>query len=88
MSSENVKLTVDDFGVVKDHVSGEEKTVKRFTWTNEETQATVQVRRLLKSLPIVIDYGSRWLKFTFILSFFFSRFTETVDFVRCNDNEL
>jgi hypothetical protein len=44
MSSESVKLAVDDFGSVKDHVSGEEKVVKRFTWTNEQSRVTVQVR--------------------------------------------
>lgn len=41
--SENIKLTVDDFGTVEDHISKEQKTVKRFTWKNTKTNVEVQV---------------------------------------------
>ncbi|KAG5672726.1 hypothetical protein PVAND_002827 [Polypedilum vanderplanki] len=44
MSTENVvKLTVDNFGIVKDPITNEEKVVKRFTWTNEKTRVTIQL---------------------------------------------
>lgn len=38
-----IKLTQDHFGSVIDHISGEEKQVKRFTWTNDEKKISIQV---------------------------------------------
>jgi hypothetical protein len=43
MDSENVKLTIDDFGSVEDHISKEMKQVKRFTWKNLKSNVSVQV---------------------------------------------
>ena len=43
MTTENVKLTVDSFGSVKDLITGEQKEVKRFTWTNDKSHVSVQV---------------------------------------------
>lgn len=39
-----IKLSVDNYGSVVDHVSGKEKQVKRFTWTNEEKKVSIQVK--------------------------------------------
>lgn len=39
-----IKLSVDNFGSVVDHVSGSEKQVKRFTWTNDEKKVSIQVK--------------------------------------------
>jgi hypothetical protein len=49
-----VKLQVDNFGSVIDHISGETKQVKRFTWTNEEKKSSIQVERGLTLLAVVI----------------------------------
>jgi hypothetical protein len=38
-----VTLSVDDFGMVEDHISKEQKPVKRFTWTNAKSNVSVQV---------------------------------------------
>jgi hypothetical protein len=43
MVSKNIKLTVDNFGTVIDHVTKEEKQVKRFTWINEKNKVSLQV---------------------------------------------
>lgn len=43
MVAENVTLSVDSFGTVEDHISKEEKQVKRFTWKNSKTSVSVQV---------------------------------------------
>ncbi|CAG9808621.1 unnamed protein product [Chironomus riparius] len=43
MTMENVKLSVDSFGSVKDLVTNEDKEVKRFTWTNEKNHVSVQI---------------------------------------------
>jgi hypothetical protein len=43
MVSENVTLVVDDFGTVEDHISKEQKQVKRFTWKNAKSNVSVQV---------------------------------------------
>lgn len=40
-----VKLTSDQFGSVIDHITGEQKQVKRFTWTNDEKKVSVQVAK-------------------------------------------
>lgn len=34
MVAETVKLTVDDFGSVENHITKKQDAVKRFTWTN------------------------------------------------------
>lgn len=39
----SVTLTVDDFGFVQDHISKEQKEVKRFTWKNAKSNVSVQV---------------------------------------------
>lgn len=43
MVSENISLTVDSFGTVEDHISKEQKEVKRFTWKNSKSNVSVQV---------------------------------------------
>lgn len=40
---ESVKLTVDGFGSVKDLITNEQKEIKRFTWTNEKNNVSIQV---------------------------------------------
>lgn len=44
MVSENITLLVDSFGTVEDHISREQKEIKRFTWKNSKTNVSVQVR--------------------------------------------
>lgn len=43
MVSENITLAVDDFGTVEDHLSKEQKQIKRFTWKNAKANVEVQV---------------------------------------------
>jgi uncharacterized protein YjdB len=43
MASENVKLVVDNFGTVVDHITKKQEHVKRFTWTNQ-SNISVQVQ--------------------------------------------
>jgi hypothetical protein len=50
MSFEDIKLTVDDFGFVEDHITKEQKQVKRFTWTNEKKKVSIQVKTVKKKL--------------------------------------
>lgn len=42
MVADTVKLTVDDFGSVENHITKKQDAVKRFTWTNGNN-VTVQV---------------------------------------------
>lgn len=42
MVTETVKLTVDGFGTVENHITKKHDTVKRFTWTNGN-KVSVQV---------------------------------------------
>lgn len=43
MANNDIKLTVDEFGTVEDHISKDLKVVKIFTWTNSKTNVSVQV---------------------------------------------
>lgn len=53
MASSTVTLSVDSFGTVEDHVSREQKEIKRFTWKNAKSNVSVQVRRF----PMIDDPG-------------------------------
>lgn len=43
MVAGSVTLSVDSFGTVEDHISREQKEIKRFTWLNAKTKVSVQV---------------------------------------------
>ena len=45
MVAETVKLTVDGFGTVENHITKQQDTVKRFTWTNGNN-VSVQVSEI------------------------------------------
>lgn len=51
MTSSNVALSIDSFGSVVDHITKEEKEVKRFTWNNSKSNVSVQVTILTTSSP-------------------------------------
>lgn len=51
-----IKLSVDNFGSVVDHVSGNEKQVKRFTWTNDEKKVSIQVKSAICFFVHLIKY--------------------------------
>lgn len=50
MVSENIKLTIDSFGTVEDHISKEQKEIKRFTWKNSKSNVEIQVSIALFAL--------------------------------------
>lgn len=60
--SENIKLTVDEFGTVEDHISKEQKTVKRFTWKNSKSNVEIQVRVDLSSLQLDMNVFAHCMK--------------------------
>lgn len=43
MTSSIVTLSIDSFGSVVDHITKEDKEIKRFTWNNSQSKASVQV---------------------------------------------
>lgn len=45
MTSSNVTLSVDSFGSVADHITKEDKEIKRFTWNNSKSNVSVQVTK-------------------------------------------
>lgn len=45
MASSTITLSVDSFGTVEDHISREQKEIKRFTWKNVKSNVSVQVGR-------------------------------------------
>lgn len=42
-----VTLSIDSFGTVEDHITKEQKEIKRFTWKNSKSNTSVQVCNLL-----------------------------------------